>query len=80
MVRVNLQVRRATHAASGRTVAVKFLSKARLQELQQDAGKTLSELRNHLLLQHPNIVQLLDILDSPGYDFCWWKKMNDQNS
>jgi serine/threonine protein kinase len=65
-------VKQAVHVFSGEQVAVKIIDKTKLDS----TGKThlLQEVRCMKLLQHPNIVRLYEIIDTPSTLYVWpWK-------
>ena len=56
-------VKEAVHAFSGEHVAIKIIDKTKLDE--NGKAQLLQEVRCVKLLQHPNIVRLFEIIDTP---------------
>ncbi|KAJ1535020.1 Serine/threonine-protein kinase par-1, partial [Cladochytrium tenue] len=58
------KVRVATHALTGERVAVKIIDKARLDK--STAAKLFREVRIMKMLNHPHIIRLYEVIDTPA--------------
>ena len=64
------QVRVGTHQVSGEEAALKFLDKASIANMGA-AERTTTEIQCLTALRHPNIIRLLQQLESPNHVVSW---------
>ncbi|KAL0221577.1 hypothetical protein RCL1_001431 [Eukaryota sp. TZLM3-RCL] len=60
------KVRKATHLPTNATVAMKILEKAKIQD-HADIERITREIRILRLLDHPSLIRLLEVIDSPRH-------------
>lgn len=61
-------VKLATHVLTGEKVAIKILEKAKISR-EEDFNRVVREIQVLKMLNHPNIVKLLEVLDTPHHIF-----------
>lgn len=62
------EVKLATHVLTGEKVAIKVLEKAKISK-EEDFNRVVREIQVLKMLNHPNIVKLLEVLDTPHHIF-----------
>ena len=61
-------VKLATHVLTGEKGAIKILEKSRISR-EEDFNRVVREIQVLKMLNHPNIVKLLEVLDTPHHIF-----------
>lgn len=59
------KVRKGTHKLTKELVAIKILEKSRISDVT-DVERVAREIHILKLIRHPNIVQLYEIIETPG--------------
>lgn len=62
------QVRRGVHKLTGLSVAIKILEKDRISDMS-DIERVKREIRILARIQHPNVIRLYEVIDSPKHIF-----------
>uniref|UniRef100_A0A0G4GAP9 Protein kinase domain-containing protein n=1 Tax=Chromera velia CCMP2878 TaxID=1169474 RepID=A0A0G4GAP9_9ALVE len=60
------KVMKALHLETGRTVAMKFISKRQFREIS-DVDRVFIEIQALRDLSHKNVIEMLDVIDHPAY-------------